>query len=220
MQNGLPFRYMAISGESVCPEPVPERINRLLELGVPAVQLRDKHRSDRTRFDWLRRVDPARGFLIVNGRWDLAVLADADGVHCPGNGVPLTELKKLNHRNFFYGVSTHTLDEILEAETAGADYVTFGPVFPTPSKPDRTESDIPGLDGLNEVTDRTDIPVLALGGIGADDTEACLEAGAYGIAGIRALFGPRDPSNAWTKIESKLEEFHGGSRLNHDPDTD
>lgn len=209
MPNTLPFRYLAISDQQVCPEPVPERVNRLFSLGVPAVQLRDKQQSDRTRYEWLRTVGSDSNHLLVNGRWDLAVLSDADGVHCPTDGLPLDVMHQLGEDKLLYGASTHSLEEVRRAETAGADYVTFGPVFPTPSKPDVSRVECPGPEGLSRVTDETNLPVLALGGIGPDEVEACLDAGADGVAGIRALFEPEDPSDHWRHIDSTVTTYFG-----------
>lgn len=209
MKNRLPFRYMAITEQSVCPEPIPRRINRLFEIGVPAVQLRDKTRNDRRRFNWLRSIEPGHRTLLVNGRWDLAVLSGADGVHQPGDGLPIDVMESLGDTQFLYGVSTHSLEEVRRAETAGADYVTFGPIFPTPSKPQLDEAEVPGLEGLSEVTDEASLPVLALGGVTPDRLKACLDAGAYGAAGIRMLLKPENPVKNWSTIRTILDNTVG-----------
>ncbi|MFB6346192.1 MAG: thiamine phosphate synthase [bacterium] len=202
---------MAISDRSVSPEPVPDRLNRLLEFGVGAVQLRDKTASDRIRYSWLKQVNPSGKYVLVNGRWDLAALTGSDGVHCPSTGLPLSVLRSLRSRNdFIYGRSTHSLEDVLKAQEEGMDYVTFGPIFPTPSKPELDRENCPGLKGLSKVTDETNIPVLALGGVTVDRIKKCLEAGAYGAAGIRALFEPEDPSRHWREIHSTLNDFFGG----------
>jgi thiamine-phosphate diphosphorylase len=114
-------------------------------------------------------------------------------------------LRSLNEHDFLFGASTHSLPEVRRARRRDADYVTFGPVFPTPSKPDRDKKDIPGLNELAEVTDETDLPVLALGGVTPDRVEACLDAGAYGVAGIRALFEPENPIDHWNRIKTTID---------------
>jgi len=83
---------------------------------------------------------------------------------------------------FLIAVSTHTVDEVRRAESEGADFAVFGPVFPTQSKPGQRE--IPGLGGLREACAATSLPVAALGGITAQRIAACADAGAAGIAGI------------------------------------
>lgn len=209
MSNHPPFRYLAISDQGVCPDPVSERINRLFELGVPAVQFREKTQNDRIRHEWLRRVDSGPGRLLVNGRWDLATLASADGVHSPADGLPIEVLRELNN-SFLYGASTHTGREVRNAEQSGTDYVTFGPVYPTPSKPNLDEDDVPGLEALSKITDETDLPVLALGGVTPSRVRDCLDAGADGVAGIRALFEPDDPAENWKRIQSTLTNYFEG----------
>lgn len=196
----LPFRYLAISDRSVCPEPIPRRVQRLLEMGVPAVQLRDKTVDDRTRFAWIQSLRAGSDRLLVNSRADLAALGELAGVHRAQHALPVPVLRSVMGEGLV-GVSTHSLREARRAEARGADYVTFGPVFPTPGK---TRSR-PGLAGLERVCGRLEIPVLALGGVGPARVPACLEAGARGAAGIRALFGPPDPGPPWSRIRDALE---------------
>lgn len=206
MSNPLSFRFMAISEQSVCPEPVPDRLNRLSDLGVPAVQIRDKSVDDRTRYKWLHKTKRQETDWLMNGRVDFALLEDLDGVHRPSNGIPLQELIRIGGKDLIYGQSTHSFDEARRAFEQGADYVLFGPVFPTPSKPNLGNDDIPGLDGLETVTNRVDGPVLALGGITPDRVPACLDAGAYGVAGIRVLFAPENPRSNWNQIQNSLKK--------------
>lgn len=204
MGSTLPFRYLAISDRTLCPEPVPERCNRLAELGVPGLQIRDKDVSDRERWSWIERLQGNGTTLLVNGRVDLAILGNLDGVHVPSSGLPPDVLKRVAGKDMIFGGSTHTIDEVREAGEVGLDYVVFGPVYPTPSKPRRDEDEIPGLRGLERAAEAAAVPVLALGGVTPERLEACLDAGAHGAAGIRALFEPEDPRENWIKFQDLL----------------
>lgn len=198
--NSPPFRYLAISDRTVCPDPIPRRVRRLLKMGVPAVQLRDKTLEDRTRFEWIQSLRADSDRLLVNSRADLAALGGLAGVHRAQHALPVPVLRSVMGEGLV-GVSTHSLPEARDAEARGADYVTFGPVFPTPGK---TRSG-PGLEGLERVCRKLEIPVLALGGVDPSRVSACLEAGARGAAGIRALFAPPDPEPAWSRIRDRLD---------------
>jgi len=121
--------------------------------------------------------------VLVNDRLDVALAAGAGGVHLGGQSMPVSTVRQLAPRPFVIGVSCHSLEEAIAAESAGADYLLLGPVFETPSK---LKYGPPlGLDELRKVNARIRIPVLALGGITVERVRPCLEAGAAGIAGIR-----------------------------------
>lgn len=147
---------------------------------VGMIQVREKDLEARDLLDLVRAVmEIARGSstkVLVNDRLDVALAADADGVHLPANGLPIASVRPLIR---LLGVSTHGLDDVRNAETAGADFVVFGPVFDTPGKTPV------GVNRLRAVAAATKLPVLAIGGIHPDNIAQVLEAGAAGIAGIR-----------------------------------
>lgn len=122
------------------------------------------------------------GKIIVNGRMDVALAAGAAGVHLPAGSIGVDRWRAIAPQGFLIGVSCHTLDEVREAESTGADYVLFGPVFAPLSK----TSDLSprGIEGLREAVRAVRIPVLALGGITKENTQMCVDAGAAGVAGI------------------------------------
>ena len=148
--------------------------------GVDIIQVREKDLDARELYELVRRVrDAASGTrtkILVNDRLDIAIAANIDGVHLPANGLPADRVRPLVR---LLGCSTHTLDEALEAESARADFVIFGPVFETPGK-----SPI-GMEALRKVCAAVRVPVLAIGGITLENTNEVLAAGASGIAAIR-----------------------------------
>jgi thiamine-phosphate pyrophosphorylase len=129
--------------------------------------------------------------LYVNGRVDVALACGAQGVHLPARtGLAVTEVRSLAH-DLRVGVSTHTIEEVQAAEAARADFVVFGPVFETPSKQGLLATR--GLPGLAAATASAALPVLALGGITPERGPLCRNAGARGLACIRAILSAADP---------------------------
>jgi thiamine-phosphate pyrophosphorylase len=125
--------------------------------------------------------------VVVNDRLDVALAAEAAGVHLGEQSLPLASVihwrRSAGRINFRIGVSYHSLDSAHAAERGGADYIFFGPVFATPSK--AAFGPPQGIDRLREVCAAVEIPVLAIGGITAENARACISAGAAGIAAIR-----------------------------------
>jgi len=124
-----------------------------------------------------------RAYILVNDRLDVALGTGADGVHLGAHSMPVQVVRKVTPRPFVIGVSCHSLDEALAAESGGADYLVLGPIFETPSK--LAYGPPLGLEELRRAASRVGIPILALGGINVERVRPCLEAGAAGIAGIR-----------------------------------
>ncbi len=160
----------------------------LAAAGVDAVQVREKQLSDRELYRFARTARRAwPRLLLVNGRIDVARAVGADGVHLPSDGVPIAPLRRRFGPEVVIGRSTHEPAEVAAAREAGADYVTFGPVFPTPSKARYGRP--PGLAGLERAA-RLGLPVIALGGVDPDRLADVAAAGAFGVAGIRAFHDP------------------------------
>lgn len=168
-------------------EPFLMWLEALAEAGVDTVQVREKHLSDRRLLEVVvkaRRWLPGSVRLLVNGRADVALAAGADGVHLPASGLPVAALRRRFGDRLSIGRSTHGLEEVEAAHVAEADWVTFGPVFPTPSK--ATYGPPPGLEGLRRAV-AVGLPVIALGGVDGERLAAVADAGAAGAAGIRVF---------------------------------
>ncbi len=171
-----------------------ESVERQLAAGVDYLQIRQKDMSGRELFELTRAVtalpNPSGTAVLVNERTDIALAAGAAGVHLPSDSPLPGEIRKITPPGFVVAVSTHSLPEVMAAEQSGADFAVFGPVFATASK---TRWGAPqGPDRLEAACRAVTMPVLALGGITADNAMACVERGAAGIAGI-SLF-QRDPN--------------------------
>ncbi|UCH84623.1 MAG: thiamine phosphate synthase [Candidatus Latescibacterota bacterium] len=166
--------------------------------GVRAVQIREKDLDARPRYALTQTVrDITSRYetkLFVNDRVDIALTTGADGVHCPEHGISIPEAKRLLGRSRHVGASTHSLERAREAQRLGADFITFGPMFPTPSK--MAYGPPQGLKALADVASSVTIPVFAIGGITPARTAACLDHGAAGVALISAVLAMDDIAGA------------------------
>jgi thiamine-phosphate pyrophosphorylase len=184
------FDLLAISDLSSLTEPFADWLRRLAEAGVGALQIREKDRDDRAVLELAREARaalPPSAAVLVNGRLDIALAANADGAHLPADGIPLDALRRRFGSGVTLGRSTHTVEEVEAALREGADYVTFGPIYPTPSK-ERYGPPL-GLDELARAS-QLPIPVYALGGVTLSRFGEVAEAGAAGAAGIRLFQEP------------------------------
>ena len=168
------------------PAPLLGLIQKAIQAGVDLLQIREKDLGTRPLAELVKAaVERARGSgtrVLVNDRLDVGLAAGAAGVHLGTRSVPPRAVRKHVPAGFLVGVSCHSVEDTLEAESAGADYVLLGPVFATPSK--LRYGPPLGLEKLKEAAGRINVPVLALGGITVERVKPCLEAGAAGIAGI------------------------------------
>ena len=166
MKN-LPSTYL-ISDRKLLPEgKLLIVIEELLAAGLGMLQLREKDLSAAQLFPLALQLHQlTRRYncrLLINDRIDLALAVEADGVHLGGHSLPTAVARELLGPQKLIGVSTHSAAEISQAATAGADFVTFGPVFHTPSKAAFGEP--VGLPALCQACSDSPLPVYALGGI-------------------------------------------------------
>jgi thiamine-phosphate pyrophosphorylase len=155
------------------------------------IQIREKDMEGRALVELARftvkEASAASARVLINDRLDVALAANAAGVHLGEESLPVEVVaawrREAGRPDFMIGVSTHSLEAARAAERGGADYVFFGPVFATPSK---AEYGAPqGIERLREVCAAVAIPVLAIGGVTYENMFACLEAGAAGVAAIK-----------------------------------
>jgi len=185
------LRLVAISSRVLCRGTLEDAAAELLEGGATAIMLREKDLAARDLLAVARRVRgvcAARcALFLVNHSLEVALACDADGAHLGAASLPPEAARRIAPKPFVLGFSAHDEDEIRRAEKAGCDYCTISPVFQPTSK-EYTSPPL-GLEGLRACARSTRMPLVALGGIVAENAADCIAEGAVGVAAIGALFG-------------------------------
>jgi thiamine-phosphate pyrophosphorylase len=173
-------------------------IGECVAVGLPAVQVREKDLGAAELVALCRRLvastRQAGTMLVVNDRVDVALAVGADAVQRTHTSLPVDDIRTIVGRRLRIGVSVHSLEDAVEAELKGADWVTFGPVYDTPSK--RPYGAPQGLDRLSTVARALRIPVIAIGGITPARVKDVRAAGARGVAAISFILAAESPADA------------------------
>lgn len=173
-------------------------VKEALDGGVKAVQLREKDLPIRELLklaEEMRKITKdAKAMLFINGRMDVAIAVEADGIHLGQTDLPVNVVRRIVGNRFLIGVSTHNLNEAKEAEASSANFITFGPIFETPAKLKYGKP--VGIEALKRVKSGASIPVYAIGGIKSGNIEQILDTRADGVALISAIIGVREPKRA------------------------
>ncbi len=182
--------------------------------GAAVVQLRDKEATTRQLLEWARVIRELTWrtptLFIVNDRVDIALAADADGVHVGDDDMPVPIARRLLGAGKIIGRSVANEQEALQAAAEGADYVSIGPIFATATKPDAGEPI--GVEAIRRVRAvlHPDYPLVAIGGINLTNAAAVFEAGADAVAIVSAVACADDPiavvrtlQELWAKIRGR-----------------
>jgi thiamine-phosphate pyrophosphorylase len=168
----------------------------LAESGVELIQYRNKTASSRQFFEISQQLSSAlapRGVrLIVNDRADIALLAGAGGVHVGQEDLSVADARSVCGADRWVGVSTHTLEQVAEANLTSADYIAFGPIFPTATK--KNPDPVVGTELLRQARRMTKKPLVAIGGITLERAAEVYGAGADSLAVIRDLISVPNPA--------------------------
>ncbi|MEK6262991.1 MAG: thiamine phosphate synthase [Planctomycetota bacterium] len=180
-------------------------VRAALTAGVKIVQVREKTMSDheliehaRRLREWTRETD---SLLIVNDRPDIAVLAEADGVHVGQDELSVRDARRIVGPDRLVGVSTHTIEQARQAVLDGADYLGVGPTFPSGTK---SFESFAGLEFVRQVASEITLPWFAIGGIDASNLADVQSAGASRIAVSGAILTATDPHRAASELLSAL----------------
>ena len=191
----MPALYLITDRSQTLGRPLLNVVKAALEGGVRMIQLREKDLTGKellTLARELRELTRRYGAkLLINDRIDIALAVDADGVHLGHQSISVQDARRaVEASSFLIGVSTHSIEEALQAQAEGADFITFGPVYFTPSKASYGKP--AGIEKVKEAEEAVSIPIYALGGIRRGNIEDVLKTGCYGVAMISAIIAADD----------------------------
>ncbi|WP_349409415.1 thiazole tautomerase TenI [Pseudalkalibacillus sp. SCS-8] len=174
---------------------------------VDFIHIREKDRPARELVEMVKQLaehEVPLEKIIINDRVDVAAVSEASGVQLAHHSLQVSEVKKA-FPDLLIGKSVHSIDEARAAQQQGADYLLYGHIFETASKPGLEPR---GLDGLKELTRSIDLPVVAIGGIAPENTKEVIRAGASGVAVMSGILKAKDPQVAAEKYRKRIKEVH------------
>lgn len=183
-------------------------IEEAIKGGVSLVQLREKSASSLEFYEIAKEVkevtDKYNVPLIINDRIDIALAVDASGVHLGQSDIPCSIARKILPQGKIIGVSAHNLNEAEKALKDGADYLGCGAVFNTSTKKDVTTL---SYEGLKEITDNINIPIVAIGGINENNIITLKGSGINGVAVVSSIIGKENVKGASEKLKELVKKL-------------
>ena len=168
-------------------------VERMIEGGVDLIQLRGKNKSIGELIELSAELHELTAKsstpLIVNDHAEIARRVPVEGVHVGQNDDPIEIVRQKADRDILIGKSTHSLEQARAAHSEGADYIGFGPIFATPTKPDYAPI---GLENIKPVHAEVNLPIFCIGGIKIDNLQSVIDAGAKRVAMVSALLKAHD----------------------------
>jgi len=203
LANALLYILTDVAGSA---DDFQERVAQLLQAGADVIQLRDKTCPEKVLLERARAArqltESAGRLLIVNDRPDLAMLADADGVHLGQDDLDVQDVRRILGPNRLIGISTHSLDQARRAALEGVNYIGVGPVFSSGTK---SFNRYPGIQLLREIAGEIALPSFAIGGIGRDNLPQVIAAGFSRIAVCSAIHEAENPAALTAALRRKLD---------------
>jgi len=189
-----------------------DAVERAILGGATVVQYRAKRKSAREMYEEALLVREATKLhnvpFIVNDRLDLALAVKADGVHVGQTDLPVSAIREIVGKDFIVGLSTHNINQVKLANEEGlADYLGFGPVFPTTTK--ENPDPVTGVENLCRAVEISEIPIVAIGGINEKNISKVLKCKPSGVAVVRALFESGDPYENAKKLKLRILNCEG-----------
>jgi thiamine-phosphate pyrophosphorylase len=186
-------------------------LHRVLTVGASAIQLRERDLSVRALLALAREVQALsvahRSQFLINDRIDVALALEGVGVHLRSNSLPVSVARQLLGEERLLGISVHGVEAAVQAESQGADYVIFGPIYETPSK--QAFGPPLGIHMLEKVCRLVRIPIIGIGGVTAARAREMRQAGVFGVAVITAILRADDVESATREL---LDAVTGSSR--------
>jgi thiamine-phosphate pyrophosphorylase len=171
--------------------PLVPLLQRVLTAGVPAIQLRERDLSAKELVTLAREVQAVmasrRSQLLINDRIDVALALEGVGVHLRSNSLPVSVARQLLGAERLLGISVHAVEEAVQVESQGVDYIVLGPIYETPTK--QMFGPPLGIQTLEKACRLVRIPIIGIGGVTAARVREMRCAGAFGVAVITAVLG-------------------------------
>ena len=198
--------YVIIDTQALKGRSHTQAASQVISGGAKTIQLRDKLHSKKELLPIAQRLRELCAehnvLFIVNDYLDIALVAEADGLHLGHDDLPIEAARKLLPMDKILGCSTTTVDQAIAAESDGADYIAVGSIYPTPSK---ETAEVVGLDRLRQIRQAVTSPLVAIGGITSDNAAEVIAAGADAVAVISAVLQAEDAEKATRQITNRLE---------------
>lgn len=187
-------------------------VEQAIKGGATFVQLREKELDEKEFLEEAGEIKELCGKygvpFVINDNVDIAIDIDADGVHVGQSDMEASNVRKKLGRDKILGVSVQTVEQALDAEKSGADYLGVGAVFSTGSKRDAVDV---SLDTLKDICKAVNIPVIAIGGINEENVHELSGSGICGVAVISAIFSKEDVRSAAERLRERTESMIGAS---------
>ena len=163
-------------------------VENAIKAGCKIVQYREKNKTSKEMINdaiQLKKICQGNAIFLINDRVDIALASDADGVHIGQEDIPFEVAKKLLGRDKIIGLTVHNLEEAVDAEQLGYDYIGLAPIFKTGTKEDARPP--VGIEMLKLIRKNVSLPIVAVGGIDKDNVKEVIKAGADSVVSIYAL---------------------------------
>ena len=197
--------YVIVDKKVSGARPIFNIVSKIKDLGADIIQLRDKESKKESilkeAYRLRKLLTNTQTLFIINDYIDIAKLVDSDGIHLGQNDLPLETARQLLGKDKIIGISCHNLNQAIEAQKNGADYISIGPVFSTPTKP---EYKAVGLDLIRKVKKAVQIPFFVIGGINENNINDILSLGIKRAAICRAICRAKDIPFAIKKFSKIL----------------
>jgi len=182
-----------------------QQVKLACEGGADMIQFRDKNLSDNELYlisvKLLEICNKYNVYFTVNNRIDIANISNSDGVHLGQKDLPVSYARKVLGKEKIIGLSASQYERVISADKQNIDYIGYGAIFPTNSKP---EANIIGLEVLSKIKQNTTKPIIAIGGITSENVSDVIKAGADGVAVISAVCGSKDIRVQAEKIKNLI----------------
>lgn len=213
MRKNINWELYLVTDSELSKLPFFEMIKKAVKGGVTVIQLREKNLSTREfieeAIEVKKNIEGSGIPLIINDRVDVALAIGADGVHLGNDDMPVNLARRIMGKKFIIGASAGSVDEAMEKEEKGADYIAVSPVFPTPTKPDAGPP--LGLEGIKEMRKFVKVPLIGIGGINRGNVLDVIKSGADGVAVVSAIVSSEDPEKSARELRELIKKAKGAS---------